>query len=79
MLGKDRGLSAVRTVDLELLLRKVHREELSCPITQIGLAEAGLLRLGDDLGHLRGLEVAAIRAVLVAVLAERAAVAPKFM
>ncbi len=79
MLGKDRGLSAVRTVDLELLLRKVHREELSCPITQIGLAKAGLLRLGDDLGHLRGLEVAAIRAVLVAVLAERAAVAPKFM
>ena len=73
MLGYSRGLSAVATVDLKLLLRKVYREELNCPITQIGLAKAGILRLGDDLAHLRGLERVAVNAVLAAVLAERAA------
>ena len=45
--------------------------ELACPIDQTGLAIAGLLRLGDDLGHLRGLDERAVKAVLIAVLAER--------
>ncbi|TNE87305.1 MAG: hypothetical protein EP330_18995 [Deltaproteobacteria bacterium] len=65
------GLKNVATKDLEQLLRLVHRGELSCPIDQTGLAVAGMLRLGDDLGHLRGLDEQAVRAVLVAVLAER--------
>lgn len=65
------GLKAVRTRDLEQILRLVHKGELACPIDQTGLAIAGLLRLGDDLGHLRGLDERAVKAVLIAVLAER--------
>ena len=65
------GLNAITTDDLKLLLRLVHRGELPCPIDARGLGMAGLLRLLDDLGHLRGLERAAVVAVLVAVLAER--------
>lgn len=70
MLG-DRGLVAVATTDLVAVLRAVHRGDLPCPITPIGLAQAGLLRLGDELGLLHGLDERAVRAVLVAVLAER--------
>jgi hypothetical protein len=65
------GLTAIKTDDLRELLRAVHRGDLPCPITQIGLGRAGLLRLVDDLGHLRGLDDHAVRAVLVAALAER--------
>ena len=65
------GLSKVSTKDLKALLRSVYRQELSCPITQIGLATTGLLRLGDDLQILRGLNERAVQAILVAVLAER--------
>jgi len=70
MLGK-RGLTGVKSEDLKRLLKCVHRGELPCPITQIGLATTGLLRLGDDLDALRGLDEAGVRAVIVAVLAER--------
>ena len=66
-----KGMTALKTDDLKALLRLVHRGELTCPITQIGLAQSGLLRLGDDVGHLFGLNEAGVRAVLVAVLAER--------
>jgi hypothetical protein len=65
------GLSRVRTPDLHALLRAVHRGELPCPITQTNLGLIGLLRLGDDLGHLHGLDARAAIAVIVAVLAER--------
>lgn len=65
------GRKNVATTDLEQLLRLIHKGELPCPITQTGLAVTGLLRLGDDLGHLRGLDETAVRPVLVAVLAER--------
>jgi len=66
-----KGMTSLKTKDLKAILRLVHRGELSCPITQIGLAQAGLLRLGDDVGHLFGLNEAGVRAVVVAVLAER--------
>ena len=72
MLSSGRGLRDVRTSDLKALLRLVHNGAMTCPITQIGLAENGLLRLGDDLAHLGGLGTQATQAVLVAVLAERA-------
>jgi len=72
MLNSGQGLKNVRTSDLKALLRLVHRGAIDCPITQIGLAENGLLRLGDDLAHLYGLDSRGTRAVLVAVLAERA-------
>ena len=71
MLQGGKALTEVKTDDLRELLRAVVREELPCPITPIGLATVGLLRLGDDLGHLRGLDVRSTKAVLVAVLAER--------
>lgn len=71
MFTSAKGMTALKTDDLIAILRVVHRGELSCPITQIGLAQAGLLRLGDDVGHLFGLDEAGVRAVLVAVLAER--------
>ena len=70
MLGSQ-GLTAVKTKDLKKLLAAVHRGELPCPITQIGLAVVGQLRLGDELGILRNLDEAGVRAVLVSVLAER--------
>ena len=70
MLGSG-GLTQVTTEDLERLLRAVHRKELPCPIDRIGLACTGLLRTGDDLGILLGLNEQAVRALLVCVLAER--------
>jgi hypothetical protein len=70
MLG-ERGLTAIKSADLKLILKAIYREELSCPISQVGLATVGLLRLGDDIDTLRGLEESAVRAVIVAVLAER--------
>ena len=65
------GLTQVADSDLQELLRQVHRGTLPCPITQIGLAQAGLLRLGDNLAVLQGLSEAGVRAVLVSVLSER--------
>ncbi len=65
------GLKDVKSSDLKLILRAVHRGELPCPIDRIGLATTGLLRLGDDLETLRGLDLAGVKAVIIAVLAER--------
>jgi hypothetical protein len=65
------GLKAVSTKDLKQLLLLLHRGDLECPITQIGLATSGLLRLGDDLAVLGGVDEKGVRAVLVSVLAER--------
>lgn len=71
MLEAGRALTGVATDDLKALLRVVHRGELACPVTAKSLAEVGLLRLGDELDFLKGLDRAAVQAVLVAVLAER--------
>jgi len=65
------GLKAIRTRDLEQILKLVHNGELQCPITGIGLATTGLLRLLDDLEALRGLDKRSVHAVIVCVLAER--------
>lgn len=70
MIGSG-GLKRVSTKDLKEILKLVHREELCCPIDRIGLATTGLLRLGDDLEVLYGLDDKAVRAVIVSVLAER--------
>ena len=70
MLGSG-GLTRVTTEDLERLLRAVHRHELPCPIDRIGLASTGLLRTGDDIGILLGLDERAVRSLLVCVIAER--------
>ena len=70
MFGSN-GLTTVSDADLRRIYTAVHRGELPCPIDRIGLATTGLLRLGDDLGILRGLDTAGVRAVLVSVIAER--------
>lgn len=66
-----KGLVAVPTPDLEKLLRFVHRGDLDCPLTVPGLARVGLQHVADRLEHLRGLPSDGVRAVVVAVLAER--------
>ncbi|MBW2524636.1 MAG: hypothetical protein JRI23_10695 [Deltaproteobacteria bacterium] len=66
------GLTAVPTDDLKSLLRYIHRGEVTCPVTPGELARIGLQDRSEPILHvLRGLDEAAARAVLVAVLAER--------
>jgi len=69
------GLTGLADTDLERLLRALHRGELPCPITPQSLAIGGLTYLQDRVEFLKGLDAAAVRAVLVAVLAERKAMA----
>ena len=62
----------VDTDALATALRSLHRGELECPLTIPGLTRVGLQYVAPDLLHaLRGLDEDAVRAVLVAVLAER--------
>ncbi len=62
----------VPTERLRTLLRAVYREETIVPLSPAGLAALGLQDWSENvLGHLRGFDARAIRAVLVAVLAER--------
>lgn len=72
----DMGLVTVSTERLEILLKGIHRETITCPLTPAALAGHGLQ---DDtnalLGHMRGLDRAGVHAVVVAVLAERMAAA----
>jgi hypothetical protein len=72
MLHAGSGLTNVPASDLRTLLRAVHREEIRCPLTIDELARHGLQHCAAEmLGHLRGLEAAGVRAVVVAVIAER--------
>ncbi|MBL4684630.1 MAG: hypothetical protein JKY37_08590 [Nannocystaceae bacterium] len=66
------GLTAVIDDRLRTLLRSLYRESLPCPLTIAGLTTHGLQdAAGPLLNHLRGLELPAVRAVVVAVMAER--------
>jgi hypothetical protein len=67
------GLTRVPTDTLVRVLRLVHHGELACPFTPVGLVNARLQDVGDDLGILRGLDRRAVVAVLVSVIAERRA------
>lgn len=70
----DLGLVSVGTGNLRKLLQGLHRGTLTCPLTPAGLAGHGLQDAsGDLLAQLRGLDTAGVRAVVVAVLAERLA------
>ena len=71
------GLTLVSTEDLRRVLARVHDGSLECPITHPRLLRAGLPKLVDQLGHLGGLDARSVQAVLVAVLAERAAAAER--
>ena len=66
------GLTAVSTEQLEVLFRGLVRKTLPCPLTIHTLAGHGLQDVaGPILNHLRNLDEPAVRAVVVAVLAER--------
>lgn len=68
-----RALSEVPTRDLELLLARVHRGEVSCPLSHQSLVLGGLPHLVDRVTYLHGRDAATVKAVLIAVIAERRA------
>jgi hypothetical protein len=75
MIGKgppNVGLRQLGTEQLQLLLKLLHRGELAFPLTPLELARIGLQDPSEYvLAVVRGLDQAAVRAVLVSVLAER--------
>jgi len=72
MLDAGAGLTEVETQHLKQLLSLVHKRELSFPLDVHELTRTGLQHCAPPLlGQLRGLDEAGVRAVLIAVLAER--------
>ena len=72
MIDAGAGLTGVDTQALLTLLRAVHRGDVHGPLGVEDLARVGLQYTAEELlAHLRGLEDAALRAILVAVIAER--------
>lgn len=68
------ALTGVPTNELEQLLRFVYRQEIQIPITPMGLALVGLQHRSEEfMQSLRGLDEPGVRAVLIAVAAERIA------
>lgn len=72
-MSAGRGLAAVSTADLERLLGGIERGRLPLPLSSSGLASQKLGHLAEALGPFWTLDAVALRAVLSAVLAERAA------
>ena len=72
------ALTGVTTEELEKLLRHIHRREIEAPITPVSLSLVGLQYRSEELMQsLRGLDERGVRALLVAVLAERRAAAER--
>lgn len=70
--GPGTGLVHVDTAALTTLMRAVYRGDLTCPFDIADLARVGLQYCAADLlGHFRELDEAGVRAVVVAVVAER--------
>ncbi|HFE43949.1 MAG TPA: hypothetical protein ENJ18_00445 [Nannocystis exedens] len=70
--GLHVGLRQVSTPVLRKLLSDLHHRAIDCPLAPIPLAAIGLQAHTEPImNHLRGLDAGAVRAVLVAVLAER--------
>ena len=66
------GLTPIKTAELKKLLAAVHKGDIALPLDIHGLTRHGLQYCAAELlAHLRGLDERAIRAVLVAVIAER--------
>jgi hypothetical protein len=66
------ALTGIETTRLEGLLRHLHRGELECPMSPVGLTCVGFQDVSEIvMGVMRGLDERGARAVLVAVLAER--------
>ena len=73
-LAPGRGLVPLEDASLKVLLRSLYRGDLTAPLDLPGLTRVGLQFCAEELlHHLRGLDQAAIQAVVVAVLAERRA------
>jgi hypothetical protein len=71
-MAQEFGLHHIGSNDLKRLLRALHREALSSPITRSSLIEKAF---GDQEAHLDllvGRDIAAAKAIIIAVLAERA-------
>lgn len=72
MLGAAVGLTEVRTDDLKKLLKLVHKGEPNYPLNAQELARMGLQHCAEPmLSMLRGLDGHAVKALMVAVIAER--------
>ena len=68
------ALVRVPTEDLKRFLALLHRGEMQCPLTPVEVTRCGFqIHMDALLGHLRGLDAPAVRAVLTAVLLERQA------
>ncbi len=66
------GLTSLTTDHLKKLLKYLHDGSLELPLTAHSIAAAGFqFRHHELMSALRGLDEAAVRAVLVCVLAER--------
>ncbi len=72
MLGAATGLTQITTQDLKKALSALHQGELKCPLHIHDLTRVGLQHCSNALlDALRGLDDKGVRAVLVAVIAER--------
>ena len=68
------ALTGVPTLELKQLLALLHRQQIDAPLSPAGIACIGLQHRSEEIMQsLRGLDEAGVRAVLVAVLAERMA------
>ena len=66
------ALTSVPTEDLKRALLLLHRGEMNFPLTALEISRHKFAAHQDALlGHLRGLDAPAVRAVLTAVLSER--------
>lgn len=68
---KSEGLRRVPTERLQRLLRMVHKEQLTFPLTRSGLIAAAMGDFEQHLDLLVGLDKRGAQNVIVAVLAER--------
>jgi hypothetical protein len=68
---KAEGLRRVPTEQLQRLLRLIHKEQISFPITRSGLIAAALGDFESHLDLVVGLDKRGAQNVVVAVLAER--------
>lgn len=67
------GMHRVSTEELKRLLRALHRGAISSPVSRWSLIEKAFGNIEGNLEHLIGRDTAAAKAVIFAVLEERAA------
>ena len=65
------GLTSVESVYLKQLLKLIYHRKLECPFSRVTLLNMGLNAVAETGDILFGLSESSVKAVLVAVLAER--------